>query len=63
MLRGRPCVFNIKEDKEYFKNYYHNTKEDVICDCGCIINNHSLNKHLKTKKHTNNLVKRNLLKN
>lgn len=51
MTRGRPITINQKEDPEYFKKYYHNTKEEFSCDCGALINNHSLRKHLVTKKH------------
>ena len=49
---ARPAILNIKENKTYFKDYYHTTKEDFICECGAFINNHSLRKHLKTKKHS-----------
>ncbi len=48
---GRPLTINYKEDDEYFKKYYHYTKTDHTCECGSLINNHSLRKHLMTKKH------------
>ena len=51
MPRGKPITVNVKENEEYFKNYYHNTKADYTCQCGALINNHSLRKHLLTQKH------------
>ena len=53
---GKPITVNVKEDPEYFKKYYHSTKEDYICECGCVINNHSKRRHLLSKKHTYSLA-------
>ena len=51
MPAGRPITVNQKEDVEYFKKYYHLTKEEFKCECGSSINNHSRLKHLKSYKH------------
>lgn len=60
--RGRPVTLNVKENKDYFKLYYHETKENFVCLCGAFINNHSKNKHLKTKKHNFIIENFNLIK-
>lgn len=36
---------------EYHRNYYHDKKHFVLCECGCMIYRYKLNRHLKTKKH------------
>jgi hypothetical protein len=52
--RGRPKG-TFKEnkivDKDYYKNYYHKTCGDVICECGLKTNKRNLARHMKTKKH------------
>lgn len=60
--KGRPTVNNVKEDKEYFKKYYHLTKADFTCECGMTMNNHSKNKHLKTQTHKRVIEKLELVK-
>jgi hypothetical protein len=50
--RGRPLTMDVKNNKDYFKNYYHKTNEDLICDkCGACVKIHSLRRHLLSKKH------------
>jgi len=36
-------------DKKYKADNYQNFK--VICECGCKVHRHYINKHMKTKKH------------
>jgi hypothetical protein len=45
---------NTKKEKakEYYQNNKDKIKEKIICNCGCVINKSSLNKHLKSQKHT-----------
>lgn len=49
--RGRPLTEDVKNNKDYFKNYYHKTNEDFVCECGTCVKIHSLRKHLVSKKH------------
>ena len=35
----------------YGREYYHNNKEIVACECGCVITNRGLKQHIATKKH------------
>jgi hypothetical protein len=51
MPRGRPITANVKENKEYFNEYYHKTNKEITCECGCKYLAHSKRKHLTTKKH------------
>lgn len=51
MTRGRPITANVKDNKEYFIEYYHKTNKESICECGCKYMSRSKSKHLKTKKH------------
>jgi hypothetical protein len=41
----------IKIAKEYYEKNKDKIKEKITCECGCIINKSSLNKHRKTQKH------------
>jgi hypothetical protein len=50
-MKGRPLTHNVKENKQYFLDYYHKTNEDIICECGSHVKSHSKLKHLKSKKH------------
>jgi hypothetical protein len=52
MPRGRPITHNVKANKnEYFREYYHSSNGEYICECGvrCLLN--SKRKHLMSKKH------------
>lgn len=50
---GRKLIYNVKENpKEYFKNYFAKNKEMIQCKCGIVIDKFSMNKHLKSKKHS-----------
>jgi hypothetical protein len=51
MPRGRPITSNVKENKDYFRNYYHETNEEFICECGCKCKLHSKRRHLLSQKH------------
>tara|TARA_R110000822_G_C15085141_1_gene470111 strand:- start:45 stop:671 length:627 start_codon:yes stop_codon:yes gene_type:complete len=42
---------NREKLKQKCKERYNKNREVVICECGCSIVKHSLNSHLKTKKH------------
>jgi hypothetical protein len=50
---------NKDKNKEYKKERYEQNKgkilEKITCDCGCIITQGGLTKHLKTKKHIETL--------
>jgi hypothetical protein len=48
---GRKTTVNVKENKNYFNEYYHKTNELHTCECGCTYLLHSKRKHLVTKKH------------
>lgn len=51
MPRGRPITANVKDNKEYFNEYYHSTNKQHICDCGTNYLIHSKRRHLLSKKH------------
>ena len=42
----------LKQQKENYEQNKDKILEKITCICGCIINKESLNRHLKTKKHT-----------
>jgi hypothetical protein len=49
---ARKVTVNVKgNEKEYMKKYFAEKKELVKCDCGSYIENFSMRRHLKTKKH------------
>jgi hypothetical protein len=48
---GRNTTVNVKENKNYFAEYYHKTNEDHVCECGCKYLLHSKRKHLMSVKH------------
>jgi hypothetical protein len=48
---GRNTTVNVKENKNYFNEYYHKTNMEYICECGCKYLLHSKRRHLMTKKH------------
>jgi hypothetical protein len=60
--KGRRITKNIKEDKEYYKKFYHLKKEVVECECGRILNNWGLLKHRKTDYHKRVMEKIELVK-
>ena len=37
--------------KEYYADYYHQTKEKVLCSCGKMINPRNKSKHIKSFAH------------
>lgn len=51
MTRGRPITANVKENPEYFNEYYHSTNKQYTCDCGTNYLIHSKRRHLLSKKH------------
>lgn len=52
MTKGRPLTMDVKNDKEYFKKYYHKTNEDYKCEeCGALFKLHSKRRHLMSQKH------------
>jgi hypothetical protein len=53
MPRGRPITSNVKENPEYFNEYYHNTNKEQLCECGCKYLFHSRRRHMLSKKHLN----------
>ena len=50
-IKGRPSEHNIELDSEYFKKYYLKTKVDVKCECGAMMNNKVMSKHVTSKRH------------
>ena len=54
---------NRERDREYYKQYkqeYYNKrkeklKQKITCLCGSVISNRSMNDHLKSQKHLNNM--------
>ena len=52
---GRPKVNELPMDKDYFKNYYHLTKKEVLCECGMMINTKVRCRHIKRKIHLSRL--------
>lgn len=49
--RGRALTCDVKNNKEYFNEYYHEHNFDMICSCGQNIKSRGLYSHKKTKKH------------
>jgi hypothetical protein len=47
-----------EEISEYNKKWYEDNKEKITCECGCIIRKSGLNKHKKTQKHIELVIKR-----
>jgi hypothetical protein len=49
------CKNNAEKMKLYKQKYYENNKEKILekitCDCGCMITQGGLTRHLKTKRH------------
>ena len=43
--KGRRITKNIKDNKNYYTEFYHLKKEIIECECGKIMNNWSLQKH------------------
>ena len=62
-LKGCPSKHHIKFDEEYFKKYYLKTKVDIKCECGAMMNNKSMSKHVKSKRHLKALELLQKLKN
>lgn len=53
MPRGRPLTHDVKNNRaQYFREYYHSTNGEHICECGAMYLLNSKRKHLLTKKHT-----------
>ena len=48
---GRPNETGIENNAEYFKNYYHHSKKDTLCECGAIVLSKCMLKHLKRERH------------
>ncbi len=41
--------------REYNREYYHTSKEEITCTCGMIMNKRCINRHLKRRIHEENL--------
>jgi len=49
---GRPNTTGLIKDENYFNNYYKlNSKIDVECECGAVVNKFCLTKHKKRNIH------------
>lgn len=49
--RGRKPTVNVKDNKNYYNEYYHKTNKLVKCTCGQDIFSRSLRVHQKSKRH------------
>jgi hypothetical protein len=62
--RGRTNMSGIQyssDDKEYYNEYHHLNKHNVTCECGAIMSNFCLTRHLKRKIHLKLMAKKALL--
>jgi hypothetical protein len=56
-IENYPCVNKYlprnlcRDSKEYFNDYYHQTKEKELCSCGKMVNKRNKSKHLKSNIH------------
>jgi len=50
--RGRKLTVNVKENKNYYNEYYHRTNKLVKCTCGQDIFSRSLRVHQKSRRHS-----------
>ena len=50
--RGRTITKDVKNNKEYFNDYYREHNHDIRCECGQYVKYMSLCKHKKSKKHS-----------
>lgn len=49
---GRPNKTGLIKDENYFNNYYKmNSKIDVQCECGAVVNKFCLTRHKKRDIH------------
>ena len=51
MSRGRPITVNVKENPNYFNEYYHMKNKECTCECGNSYLYYSKHRHMKSKKH------------
>jgi hypothetical protein len=49
--RGRPTTHDAKNNPSYFREYYHKTNPEIICECGAVYKKHSQYKHFLTGRH------------
>ena len=49
--RGRPISVDVKNNKQYFKDYYHPTNKEVLCECGQHVKSKTMYKHKMSSKH------------
>lgn len=52
---GRNTTVNVKENPNYFNEYYHSHNKECICECGSSYLYYSKHRHLLSKKHHNML--------
>jgi len=43
--------YAISKGKHYFRDYYQEHKEYIVCSCGASVMKSYMCKHIKTKKH------------
>lgn len=53
MPRGRPVTSNVKENPNYFNEYYHSNNKECTCECGNNYFYFSRHRHMLSKKHLN----------
>ena len=49
--RGRKSETLIPINDQYFNAYYHQTKKEVVCECGMKVLSKRMLRHLKRKIH------------
>lgn len=49
--KGRPISVNVKQNNNYFTEYYHLQNKTIVCECGLPIKSMGLYHHKKTLKH------------
>ena len=49
--RGRKTTVNVKENPEYFNDYYKRTNHLVKCSCGQDVFSRSMRNHLQSVRH------------
>lgn len=48
---GRPVSVDVKNNKQYFVEYYHANNISIVCECGLPIMKTGMSHHKNTSKH------------
>jgi hypothetical protein len=57
--RGRPPTSDIKNNKNYFNEYYAKSNVPVTCQCGLTVKKRMMNIHKKSRIHNMILLAKN----